>query len=239
MSERRAFALVIKLIKPCRCIVCPKVDFLHQFRLYAMKTIRVNTLLAIMIVALSVSTLQAQHRRGWSPQAKGSAIGAGIGGVAGAIINKRNPVVGGLIGVAAGAAGGYAIGKGVDNRRKTNARIAAAERETALARREAADARREAALARQEAAAVASRPNRAGRAVPAHAPAAVPRPAESHAAAPMLVTTDPVTNQGKAIAATTATLPALYVSNALFLPNTSYGNFNTAYPLSEVRRKSW
>lgn len=192
-----------------------------------MKTIRVSILLTVLAAVLFSSFVQAQERRRWSPQAKGTAIGAGAGAAAGAIINKRNRVVGGLIGAGAGAAGGYVIGKGIDNRRKTNARIAAAERE-------AAEARREAAVARREAAAAADRPAVASR------PAAARVAAVQKAPVPAVAGVAAGVGAG-ALAATAFSAQAIAdpSTNSLFLVNPSYGDPNSAYPSSEVRRKSW
>ena len=210
-----------------------------------MRTIHTSICLIILLTSLFTNPVQAQEKRRWSPQAKGTAIGVGAGGAAGAIINKRNRAVGGVIGGLAGGAVGYGIGKGVDNQRKTNARIAAAEREAAETRREvaenkreAAEARREAQLARQEAAAAADRP------------AVVTRPAAARVAAvrkapvPAVSEVAAATGFSSALAATafsaqTVSDPYNSNGNALFLTNPSYGDQATAYPTSEVRRKSW
>lgn len=201
-----------------------------------MRTIQSRISLIAVLAFVFTSSVQGQERRRWSPQAKGTAIGVGVGGAAGAIINKRNRVVGGLIGGAAGGAAGYGIGKGIDNRRKTNARIAAVEREAAQNRREAAEARREAQLARQEAAAAADRP------------AVVTRPAAARVAAvrksPVPAVAAAGAGFGAALAATaysaqTVSAPYGGNGNALFLTNASYGDPASAYPTSEVRRKSW
>lgn len=190
-----------------------------------MKTIRSYTTLTLLLAFIISSSVQAQQRRPWSPQAKGTAIGVGVGGAAGAIINKRNRAVGGVIGGLAGGAAGYGVGKSVDNRRKTNARIAAAERE-------AAEARREAALARQEAASAANKP-----AVVVNRPVVAQRKAAPAAAGVVAGA-----GVGAALAATAfsaQTVADAYPSNALFLSNTRYGDQSSAYPTSEVRRKSW
>ena len=84
-----------------------------------MKTI-IHILCLVLLFEVCISSVaQAQRRRGWSPQAKGTAIGVGAGAAAGAIINKRNRVVGGVIGGLAGGAAGYAIGKHKDNKNKS------------------------------------------------------------------------------------------------------------------------
>ena len=190
-----------------------------------MKTIRVITILSVVAAVLFTTTVDAQKRRGWSPQAKGTAIGTGIGAAAGAIINKRNRVVGGVIGAAAGAAGGYAVGKGIDNKQKTKARIAAAEREAAAARQEAA-------LARQEVADAANKPA-VGTRPTAEQMAAVRR-------APVPAGTVPSAALAPAaMSFSSNTLAETYVNKTLFLSNDTYGNQSSAYPTSEVRRKSW
>lgn len=68
-------------------------------------------------VAMSTE-VQAQDNKKWSPQAKGAVIGAGTGAAAGAIIHKKNRVVGGVVGGAVGAAAGYGVGKIIDNKNK-------------------------------------------------------------------------------------------------------------------------
>lgn len=55
------------------------------------------------------------EKRGWSKAAKGTAIGAGTGAVAGAIISK-NKAAGAVIGGVVGAGGGYIIGKELDKK---------------------------------------------------------------------------------------------------------------------------
>jgi hypothetical protein len=191
-----------------------------------MRTMQVSSISLVILLALVfTSAAQAQEKRRWSPQAKGTAIGVGVGGAAGAIINKRNRAVGGVIGGLAGGAAGYGVGKTVDNRRKTNARIAAAERE-------AAEARREAAVARQEAASVANKP-----AVVVNRPAVAQR-----RVSPAAVSAVAGAGIGTALAATAFTAQTVsgpYAGNTLFLSNSSYGDQNSAYPTSEVRRKSW
>ncbi|MCC2547367.1 glycine zipper 2TM domain-containing protein [Hymenobacter sp. BT175] len=167
---------------------------------------------------------QAQERKPWSPQAKGTIIGAGVGGAAGAIIHKRNRVVGGVVGGVAGGAAGYAIGKGIDNRKKAReaeaARVAAANR--------AAEERREAAYrAQANRSAVAARKSSEARTVTASKPATVPANANGFTSARLAAFADAKGNQ----------VP--YASNAAYLPNDSYGDPNAAYSTSEYRRKSW
>ena len=64
----------------------------------------------------SSNTARAVRKRGWSKAAKATAIGAGGGAVLGAIINKRNPLVGGVIGGVLGGAVGYGIGHSMDKK---------------------------------------------------------------------------------------------------------------------------
>lgn len=118
-----------------------------------MKNLRVFLSLFLVAVILS-GTFTAQAQRRFSPQAKGAIIGAGGGAILGAVINKRNRKVGGLIGGLAGAGAGYAVGKHIDNRQKKRAAaIAAVERQEAYraaANRRAYLASRPAAVATRE-----------------------------------------------------------------------------------------
>ena len=157
----------------------------------------------------SASSVQAQDRKGWSPQAKGAVIGGLGGAAAGAIINKRNRPVGGVVGGVAGGAIGYGVGKHIDNKQKERARIAAANR--AAAAREAGYRR---AIARANAnKATTTRTQTA--AVPANS----------------LVASNAAYNaQG---------MPVPAASGAAYLPNEAYGDPSHPYSTSEYRRKSW
>jgi len=96
-----------------------------------MKNLRIFLSL-FLVAAILGGTFPAQAQRRFSPQAKGTVIGAGGGAILGAVINKRNRKVGGLIGGVAGAGAGYAVGKHIDNRQKKRAAaIAAVERQEA------------------------------------------------------------------------------------------------------------
>lgn len=66
----------------------------------------------------SVSQYPAKttEKKGWSRKAKGAVIGGGGGAVLGAVINKKNRVVGGAIGGALGAGIGYVIGNELDRK---------------------------------------------------------------------------------------------------------------------------
>lgn len=178
-----------------------------------MKTIQISAVLVLLTILPLAQSVQAQNRGRWSPQAKGTAIGAGVGGAAGAIINKRNRLVGGLIGGAVGGAAGYAIGKRKDNKNKQEAaRIAAANR--------AAEEQR----SREAAAnAAAERERIAAREKPKHGLGAVSTVpvAVAAAAAPM------------ALASSTEVIAAS------FLPNPAYGQPNTPYASSQYLRRSW
>ncbi|MGI4883656.1 MAG: glycine zipper domain-containing protein [Janthinobacterium lividum] len=177
-----------------------------------------NTSWLFLIPVLLCSVLfssQAQAQRNWSPQGKGAAIGGAAGILGGALINKRNRVVGGAIGGVAGAGVGYAIGKHTDNKRKkaialANERAAANER-IAAANARAAAAERAAAERRS----VAAAPGSLGRVAGATAVAA------------------------GATALVASAGPAGVSPASGYLPNPDYGNAQTAYPASPVRRKSW
>ena len=59
-----------------------------------------------------------KKKKGWSNTAKGAVIGAGVGGVAGAVINKKDPAKGAVIGVLAGGAVGAGTGAILDAQKK-------------------------------------------------------------------------------------------------------------------------
>ncbi|HRO41495.1 MAG TPA: hypothetical protein PL009_01580 [Flavipsychrobacter sp.] len=53
-----------------------------------------------------------------SARAKGAIIGAGLGAAAGAIIHRRDPVAGGIVGAVVGGGAGYAVGNNEDKIRE-------------------------------------------------------------------------------------------------------------------------
>ena len=166
-------------------------------------------LILLLSTTFGTASVQAQERRGWSPQAKGAVIGGLGGAAAGAIINKRNRAVGGVIGGVAGGAIGYGVGKHIDNKQKERARIAAANRAAAAREQEYRNSLRR-SEARREAVIAANRTNAA---VPANSLTA----SNANMAAGM-------------------SAPA---SNAAYLPNDANGNASHPYSTSEYRRKSW
>ncbi|MCD6063684.1 MAG: hypothetical protein K0R82_1595 [Flavipsychrobacter sp.] len=60
------------------------------------------------------------EKKGWSAKAKGAVIGAGVGAIGGAVINKQNRAKGAVIGGIIGAAGGLGAGAIID---KKNGRL--------------------------------------------------------------------------------------------------------------------
>ena len=183
---------------------------------------RTSWLFLIPVLFLSIFVnYSAQAQRNWSPQGKGAAIGGAAGILGGALINKRNRVVGGAIGGVAGAGVGYAVGKHIDNKKKKAAALAAeraaANERIAAANARAASAERRASEERQVAVerTVAARP-------------------AMGVAATTAVAAGAVTAQSFA----PATAPSTIVA-AGYLPNTQYGQADTPYPASPVRRKSW
>lgn len=55
-------------------------------------------------------------KKGWSRKAKGAVIGGGGGAIIGALLGKRNRLVGGALGGALGAGVGYVIGNELDRK---------------------------------------------------------------------------------------------------------------------------
>ncbi|MBC7607284.1 MAG: glycine zipper family protein [Burkholderiales bacterium] len=60
----------------------------------------------------------AQKRKGWSGAAKGAVIGAGVGAITGAVIDKKKPAQGAIIGGLAGAGLGAGTGAIIDSKKK-------------------------------------------------------------------------------------------------------------------------
>ena len=171
---------------------------------------KISLLLAFVLFFTTAFSGLAQDRK-VSSSAKGAVLGGLGGAAAGAIINKKNRVVGGAVGGAAGAGIGYSIGRNADNKRRAEAaRVAAANR--AEANRQAAYrsgvAQAKAEAARNNANAMTAAPAR-------QAPAMM-----SSFAAP-------------------GAAPAAFAMSSGYLPNEAYGQREAAYPTSEVRRKSW
>ena len=69
------------------------------------------SLLTLFSLTALSPDLQAQARLTWNPQTRGTVIGAGVGGTAGALIHKKNPLLGAVIGGTVGAVAGNQIGK--------------------------------------------------------------------------------------------------------------------------------
>ncbi|UOG75791.1 glycine zipper domain-containing protein [Hymenobacter tibetensis] len=187
---------------------------------------KVSLILALVLMFASVFSYSTQAQNRISSHAKGAVIGGLGGAAAGALINKRNRVVGGAVGGVAGAGLGYAIGKNADNKRKAEAaRVAAANRaeanRVAAARR--AEAQRAAAYKSglEQGSALAARNS----AAPAGAAALT-----AGTGAGVMYTLN--SNASQAAYAPTA-------SGLSYLPNAAYGDRTSAYPSSEVRRKSW
>lgn len=64
----------------------------------------------------TTNSAKVAKKKGWSKAAKYSAIGGGTGIVLGAVINKRNRVVGGALGGILGGGLGYVIGRSKDKK---------------------------------------------------------------------------------------------------------------------------
>jgi len=64
------------------------------------------------------NTTTVQQRKGWSGAAKGAVIGAGVGAISGAVIDKKKPAEGAIIGGLAGAGLGAGTGAVIDDKKK-------------------------------------------------------------------------------------------------------------------------
>lgn len=196
-----------------------QVCYYSNFKLSVMKKVSYILSLVLMVAILLTSAVYAQDRKGWSPQAKGTVIGAGAGALGGAVIHKRNRAVGGVVGGVVGGAAGYAIGKHTDNKRKEAARVAAANRAAAARAAERRASTSRVAVAKR------NQSSRSAQAVNAAVPAAAAY-AAYNAAQPATMY-DAYGN------------PIPQVMNTAYLPNPSFGDPSKPYSQYEYRRKSW
>ena len=190
-----------------------------------MKTNQRITALALLAALFISSFASAQNepllKRKWNPQAKGTAIGAGVGGAAGAIIHKRDRKVGAGVGLAVGAAAGYGVGKVIDNRNKRAAAAARAAEEREYAARTVEN--RELRSGTSNRSSRSARARMASRSTTRTAGVAAGAAGAGYAASSLMQP---------------ETVEIPLVRNG-YLLNTSYGDPNAAYPNSEYRRKSW
>jgi hypothetical protein len=189
---------------------------------------KASYILSLVVAAVIIlgTVVQAQERTRWSPQAKGTVIGAGTGAAAGAIIHKRDRVLGGVVGGVVGGTAGYAIGKRKDNKNKEAARVAAANRAAA----ERAAARRAAA----NRTAVASK-----KTTPAPQPALAANPGLAANQMPAAAYATGYMAGQPTMAYDAYGNPVPRVMPAGYLPNPAYGDPNKPYAAFEYRRKSW
>lgn len=174
-----------------------------------MKTTRNSSILILLVLILAGHSMQAQILKRWSPQAKGTAIGAGTGAAAGAVINKRNRVVGGVIGGVIGAGAGYAVGKHIDNKRKKAAWEAAARQSAGQP---------VLAAGQSQTPSITKHSNAVAHSAKAPAPGfSAVRPASQAA----------------------ASKSASYELNEYYLANPFYGDATAPYGMTEYRQKSW
>jgi len=170
-----------------------------------------NFLSLILLVTMTItSSVYAQERKGWSPQAKGAVIGTAGGAVLGAVINKRNRAVGGVVGGVVGGAGGYAVGKSIDNKNKARA----AEARAAEARAAAARANQRAIAAERKA-----------------------KEANARAAALAAKNTAPDANAIPAVMAYADAQTAM--PSSAYIVNSTPEDRSKPYSESEYKRKSW
>jgi hypothetical protein len=79
-------------------------------------TVRRNTGSSNSGTISTPTTNQAKVKKGWSKSAKYRVIGGAAGGVLGAVIDKKHPVQGAIIGVILGGGGGYVLGRSQDKK---------------------------------------------------------------------------------------------------------------------------
>ena len=64
----------------------------------------------------STHTAEVAKKTGMSKAAKGAIIGGAGGAILGAVINKKNRVLGGVLGAVIGGGAGYGIGRSKDKK---------------------------------------------------------------------------------------------------------------------------
>lgn len=74
-----------------------------------------------VIIRENGNTTTVEQRKGWSGAAKGAVIGAGVGAVTGAVIDKDKPGRGAVIGGLAGGGVGAGTGAIIDSEKKKKA----------------------------------------------------------------------------------------------------------------------
>ena len=101
----------------------------HQITIDSMKTVadkqhiidsmKLENEKAKPVVVNQMTTTQTTTtRKKWSGAAKGAVIGAGVGAISGAIIDKKHPGTGAIIGGLAGAGIGAGTGAIIDGKKK-------------------------------------------------------------------------------------------------------------------------
>ncbi len=226
-----------------------------------MNTTPFFSLLTLFSLTALPSDLQAQARLTWNPQTRGTIIGAGVGGTAGALIHKKNPVVGAVIGGAVGAVAGNQVGK--KQRRSWSPQAKGAVIGTGVGAAAGAIINKRNRVAggviggvvggvggyavgkhidnrnKKRAAEAAARAE-AERMAAERVAAAKANDPDFQGASPALL---PV-QRPKAtalVAYQPAAAPVQEINETPFgyLPNPSYGDPSAAYPLTEFRQKSW
>lgn len=226
---------------------------MKTIRFSAAKTYRVCSLL--VLAATFTFSPDAQAQRSWGPATRGTVIGAGVGGAAGALIHKKNPVVGAVVGGTVGAVAGNQIGKKQRRRWSPQAKGAVIGAGTGAAAG-AIIHKRNRALGgvvggvagaaggyaigkgidnrnKRRAAEEAARRAEAERIAKANEP-------DFQGSSPaMLPVQRPKTTEMVAYQLAPKTADGLTTVPFGYLPNPDYGILTAAYPTTEYRQKSW
>jgi hypothetical protein len=96
-----------------------KAEMAKQKTIDSMKTVTTEKTKTVVVHDKSGTTTTVQEKRkGWSGAAKGAVIGAGVGAISGAVIDKKKPAQGAVIGGLAGAGLGAGTGAILDSEKK-------------------------------------------------------------------------------------------------------------------------
>ncbi|MCY7352498.1 MAG: YMGG-like glycine zipper-containing protein [Cytophagaceae bacterium] len=229
-----------------------------------MKTVKICSLFVLSLALAFGHDLQAQARRGWTPQTRGTLVGAGLGGAAGAIINKQNRLVGAAVGGVVGGVAGSQLGKNQRRRWSPQAKgavigtgVGAAAGAIIHKRNRVLGGVVGGVLGGAGGYAVGkhvdNRNKKAAREAAARAEAERMAAAKTAEVQPQVansvVLPEKATRPYAFVSYQPATAPvmsaaslptaSLTTTGLGYLLNTSYGDMSTPYPTSELRRKSW
>jgi hypothetical protein len=229
---------------------------MNTIRFSAAKKYSICSLL--VLAATFTFSPNAQAQRSWGPATRGTVIGAGVGGAAGALIHKKNPVVGAVVGGTVGAVAGNQIGKKQRRRWSPQAKGAVIGAGTGAAAGAIIHKRNRALGGVVGGVAGAAGGYAIGKGIDNRNKRRAAEEAARRAEAERIAKASEPDFQGSSPAMLPVQKPAPARSSAMvayqqapqtadglttvpfgYLPNPDYGILSAAYPTTEYRQKSW